>query len=183
MAPGVETERLWLRPLGPQEAGLVAGFFARNRAFLQEWEPARSADFFSAETQARLLAEECQKAERGESLRLWLFRKGENARIIGSVSFSNIVRGSFLSCHLGYRLDEGETGRGYATEAVRRGIAVMFDDYQLHRIEANIMPRNRRSLRVVEKLGFCNEGRSPQYLKINGRWEDHIHMVRLNEMV
>lgn len=37
--------------------------------------------------------------------------------------------------------------------------------------------------RVVEKLGFYNEGLSYKYLKINGNWEDHIHMVLLNNNI
>ena len=45
------------------------------------------------------------------------------------------------------------------------------------------MPKNLASLQVVEKLGFRNEGLSQQYLKINGTWEDHIHMVRLNDEI
>jgi [ribosomal protein S5]-alanine N-acetyltransferase len=59
----------------------------------------------------------------------------------------------------------------------------MFQELGLHRIEANIMPKNKRSLRVVEKLGFYNEGLAYKYLKINGKWEDHIHMVLLNDKV
>ena len=43
------------------------------------------------------------------------------------------------------------------------------------------MPRNRASLRVLEKNGFVCEGLSRYYLKINGIWEDHVHMVKLNE--
>ena len=43
------------------------------------------------------------------------------------------------------------------------------------------MPRNKASLRVVDKLGFYNEGMAYKYLKINDKWEDHIHMVLLNE--
>jgi ribosomal-protein-alanine N-acetyltransferase len=66
-------------------------------------------------------------------------------------------------------------------EALRRGIQIIFEDYGLHRIEASIMPRNQRSIKVTEKLGFVNEGLSRRYLKINGVWEDHIHMVLLNE--
>jgi ribosomal-protein-alanine N-acetyltransferase len=69
---------------------------------------------------------------------------------------------------------------GYMTEAVKKGIEIMFQDYGLHRIEASIMPRNIRSLKVTQKLGFQEEGLSPQYLKINGKWEDHLHMVLLN---
>ena len=42
------------------------------------------------------------------------------------------------------------------------------------------MPRNKASLRVLEKNGFTNEGTASEYLNINGVWEDHIHMVKLN---
>jgi ribosomal-protein-alanine N-acetyltransferase len=45
------------------------------------------------------------------------------------------------------------------------------------------MLRNKPSLKVVEKLRFYNEGLAYKYLKINGKWEDHIHMVLLNEKV
>lgn len=54
-------------------------------------------------------------------------------------------------------------------------------DASYYTLEANIMPRNRASLKVVEKLGFYNEGLATKYLKmINGKWEDHIHMVLRN---
>lgn len=43
------------------------------------------------------------------------------------------------------------------------------------------MPRNKRSLRVLEKCGFREEGLARSYLKINGVWEDHVHMVRLRD--
>jgi ribosomal-protein-alanine N-acetyltransferase len=82
---------------------------------------------------------------------------------------------------MGYKLDKDELNKGYITEALRKGIDIMFNEYGLHRIEANIMPKNSRSLRVAEKLGFYNEGLALKYLKISGRWEDHIHMVLRNE--
>ena len=56
----------------------------------------------------------------------------------------------------------------------------MFNDYKLHRIEANIMPRNEPSLKVAKKLGFIDEGILHKYLKINGKWQDHIHMALIN---
>ncbi len=43
------------------------------------------------------------------------------------------------------------------------------------------MPRNTPSLSLVKKLGFHEEGLAKQYLKINGQWEDHLHMTLLNE--
>ena len=97
------------------------------------------------------------------------------------MALSNIVRGAFQSCHLGYRLDGTEQRKGYMTEAVKELTAYAFQNLNLHRIEANIMPHNMASLKVTEKLGFYHEGLAKQYLRINGRWEDHIHTVLLNE--
>ena len=67
------------------------------------------------------------------------------------------------------------------TEAVELITRYAFDHLELHRIEANVMPRNVASLRVLEKNGYINEGISQKYLNINGVWEDHYHMVILNE--
>ena len=63
------------------------------------------------------------------------------------------------------------------TEAVRETVRIAFEELDLHRIEANIMPRNRASLGVARKAGFYEEGLALKYLQINGVWEDHIHMV------
>jgi len=135
------------------------------------------------EYQRELLESEQAEMDAGRMLRFWIFKKDEPNRTIGSISFGSIVRGCFMSCFLGYRLDERETGKGYMTEAVRKGVEVMFGEYGLHRIEANIIPRNTVSLRVVEKAGFSPEGIARSYLKIHGVWEDHVHMVLLNDAV
>ncbi|HZK24550.1 MAG TPA: GNAT family N-acetyltransferase [Oscillospiraceae bacterium] len=87
------------------------------------------------------------------------------------------MRGAFQSCHLGYKLSEAQINQGLLTEALAEVINYAFTELRLHRIEANIMPGNKRSLWVVEKLGFYYEGLAKKYLKINGSWEDHIHLV------
>jgi ribosomal-protein-alanine N-acetyltransferase len=176
----IETKRLILKTLDKKDAPLVLDYLSRNREFLQKWEPGRSEGFYTEEFQGKELSREQSEMEAGQMLKLWIFRKGED-RIIGSLTFGSIVRGAFLSCFLGYRLDKDELNCGYITEALRTGIDLMFGEYGLHRIEANIMPRNKRSLRVVQKLGFHDEGCAKKYLSINGVWEDHIHMVLLNE--
>ena len=183
MYTAYETDRLLLKVLGPSHAELTLDYYSRNRAFLEEWEPVREEAFYTLQSQRELLAQEQTDFESGRLFRAWIFKKEEEDRAIGTFGFSNIVRGAFLSCFLGYKLDGQETCKGYMTEALGRGIAVMFEDYGLHRIEANIMPKNKASLHVAEKLGFCNEGLSRKYLKINGIWEDHIHMVLLNDWV
>ena len=69
----------------------------------------------------------------------------------------------------------------YAAEALEAMVELAFEGLNLHRLEASIMPRNAASLALAKRCGFSEEGRSPRYIRINGVWEDHIHMVRLNE--
>ena len=176
-----ETERLVLKVLDKSYAELVLDYYLRNKSFLEEWEPIKNEEFYTKQYQEEQLYKELSNAKNGNSFRVWIFKKQATNRIIGSIGFNNIVKGAFLSCHLGYKLDKDEINKGYTTEAIKRGICIIFNEFKLHRIEANIMPKNRRSLRVVEKLGFYNEGLAYKYLKINGKWEDHIHMVLLND--
>lgn len=110
----------------------------------------------------------------------YIFHKDIPEALIGKISLNNIVWGGFCSCFLGYKMDKDYINQGYMTEAVEAVVIYGFETLGLHRIEANVMPRNARSLRVLEKCGFEREGISRKYLKINGIWEDHVHMVRLN---
>lgn len=177
-----ETERLSLKVLDRTYANLVLDYYTRNKDFLEEWDPLKVEEFYTAEYHEKQLEAELVNIGNRNLLKLWIFKKDKN-KIIGFISFNNIIRGAFHSCHLGYKLDKDEINKGYITEALQKGIEVIFNEYKLHRIEANIMPKNKRSLRVVEKLGFYNEGLAYKYLKINGKWEDHIHMVLLNDGV
>lgn len=175
-----ETERLLLKVIDGTYAELVLDYFLRNKAFLEEWEPVKSEESYTKEYHEKQLDKELINMESKGSLRVWIFKKEDESKIIGTIGFSNIVRGAFLSCYLGYKLDKDEINKGYMTEAIKKGVSIMFNDFNLHRIEGNIMPKNKRSLRVLEKSGFYNEGLAYKYLKINGKWEDHIHMVLLN---
>lgn len=178
-----ETDRLVLKVLSEADADKVLDYYKRNRAFLSEWEPERDESFYTLEHHSTLLQSELAQIETGTAVKLWVFPKDNPDKVIGAVAFTNITRGVFLSCYLGYKLDQEEINKGYMAEALQKGINIIFDEYQLHRIEANIMPKNKASMRVVEKLGFYNEGLSYKYLKIHGKWEDHIHMVLLNDKV
>ena len=179
------TERLTLKVLDPSYAERVLDFYTRNREFLREWSPTTAEEFYTAAFHTEKLAGELEWMLEGGLLRVYLFSRADTAfeRVLGIVALNNIVRGAFQSCHLGYQIDEQAANQGFMTEALRRVIAYAFDQMRLHRIEANIMPRNTRSRRVAEKLGLADEGLARKYLKINGMWEDHIHYVILNEAV
>ncbi|MFV1990408.1 MAG: GNAT family N-acetyltransferase, partial [Acidimicrobiales bacterium] len=87
----------------------------------------------------------------------------------------NVSRGVMQSAMVGYWIDEAVAGRSLTPEGLVGVIAFIFDDVGLHRLQINIIPRNKASRRVVEKLGIREEGLSLRYVKINGEWEDHIN--------
>ncbi|HEX3043215.1 MAG TPA: GNAT family protein [Bacillota bacterium] len=181
MNPILYSKRLILKVLDKAAAREVLKFILNNKDFLEEWEPRRELDYYSLKAQRKLLIDERVRIKKGQLYKVWIYKVNDPNRIIGSISLNNIVRGVFLSCHLGYRIDQDEQRNGYMTEALQVVINYAFNQLGLHRIEANIMPRNKASLRVVEKLGFYHEGLALKYLKINDAWEDHIHLVLRNE--
>lgn len=174
------TERLCMTLSHSRLAPLVAEYFLRNREFLRATEPERDEEFFTKSCQRSFLHADVERFSNGTAVKFWLSYRGES-RIIGMLSLSTIVMGAFCSCFVGYRLDKDEVNKGIMTEALVKAVDIAFHDINLHRLEANIMPRNKPSLRVAEKAGFTNEGMSRKYLQINGVWEDHVHMVLLNE--
>lgn len=180
-----ETERLILKTLSPEEAHKSLYFYEYNDDFFEPYEPIRPAGFYTLEFHKRSLTLELEATEQLETLRLWLFLKEDKdlAVPIGNFAFNNIVRGCFLSCFLGYKVGKDFLRQGYMTEALTEGLRIIFDDYKLHRVEANVMPSNTASIALTKKLGFREEGLAKDYLKINGQWEDHIHMVLLNDNV
>jgi [ribosomal protein S5]-alanine N-acetyltransferase len=181
----LQSERLTLKVLDPSYAPIVLDYVLRNSAFFQEWSPTADPAFYTLAFQRERLGADLALIDEERLLKLWLFKKEDRAfqTIVGEVVFQNIIRGAFQSCHLGYKIDQQQLDQGFMTEALRCSIRFVCGELKLHRIEANIMPRNVRSRRVVEKLGFIDEGLSQKYLKINGVWEDHIHYVMLNPAV
>jgi [ribosomal protein S5]-alanine N-acetyltransferase len=177
-----ETDRLLLQELGPEHAGAVRLYGIRSQQYQAPWDPARPLDFWELPVVAERLRRQLAESRAGSALCLCLSRKDDPSAVIGVANLRNIVRGALLSAHLGYALSPDAVGNGYMTEAVARVVQIAFVDIGLHRIECNIMPRNARSLAVAERVGFAREGFSPRYLRINGRWEDHIRLALLNEV-
>lgn len=142
----------------------------RNRAFLEPYDPYRPQSDFTLEGQRAAIAE-LAVARATDAAYAFCIRAG--GRIVGRVTLSQVFRKAFRNCYLGYWVDEEHNGRGYATAAVRLAVLHAFDELDLHRVQANVMSSNPRSVRVLEKAGFRKEGRALRYLQIAGRWEDH----------
>jgi ribosomal-protein-alanine N-acetyltransferase len=95
-------------------------------------------------------------------------------------SLTNIVRGPFQACYMGYSVSEKYQGKGLMKDLCLHVIDYAFNELGMNRVMANYMPDNHRSAALLTKLGFVKEGFAKNYLLINGNWEDHILTSLLN---
>ncbi|NTW71588.1 MAG: GNAT family N-acetyltransferase [Eubacteriaceae bacterium] len=176
----ITTERLILASVKIDQAAKVLKYYRENQEFLEPWESKRDEAFYTLKGQIAEIRNSRRLLKKDQEYRFWISKKTRPDRYIGSAALNCIIRGNFQSCFLGYKLHKDEINQGYMTEAIQGVLEFGFEGLKLHRIEANIIPRNASSLRVVEKLGFTREGYSEKYLNINGAWEDHIRFAMLN---
>jgi ribosomal-protein-alanine N-acetyltransferase len=146
-----------------------------NRDFLAPWDPVRYDDYYTADGQLDFL----RTALAGTTTVPMVIVV--DGRIAGRITLNNIVRGAFESCSLGYWVAADHNGRGVATAAVGAAVRHAFEELRLHRVEAGTLVHNVASQRVLERNGFTRFGMAPQYLRIAGKWQDHVLFQRLNE--
>lgn len=112
----------------------------------------------------------------GES---YLICRNEDGALAGSASLGHIVFGNLRSAYLGYSALVPHQRRGFMKEGLELVLRHAFGTLGLHRVEVNVQPDNDRSIALAERLGFRREGYSPRYLKIGGRWRDHVRFAML----
>ncbi len=177
----IETDRLRLAVLRKNSAQAVTDYLVRNKEFHQKWSQTHNDSYFLLKTQKKYLSYDETEYKAGRLVPLWIMKKDEPDRIIGRVSFFNIAYGGMMSCAVGYHLDEGCTGKGYMREALLAASCLMAKELKMHRIEAFILPENERSLNLIRKAGFTEEGLRKSYMHINGQWRDHMSFYILDE--
>ncbi|HHV09309.1 MAG TPA: GNAT family N-acetyltransferase [Clostridiales bacterium] len=175
-----ETERLTLRTLNKDFAYPVLSFYEENKENFEPWEPARNMNFYTLPYQKASLTAEYNQMAEGKLLRLWAFLKNNPEEIIGSVCFQNFLREPYQSCTMGYKVSYKYQHQGYALESIQKGIDIIFQELHFHRIEAYIMPENKSSLHVIEKLHFHQEGLARSYARVQGAWRDHRRYALIN---
>ena len=167
--------RILLRPLVLADFEGWREVRQRNRDWLLKWEPkpppgqpddTESKPAFNARCGARE-----REWQLGTGYGFGIFVDG---RLAGEINLSGVQRGPFQNTYVGYWIDEAQAGNGYVPEALVAVSRFAFEELRLHRVQVAIIPRNRASRRVVEKLELRDEGVAVRYLAINGRWEDHI---------
>jgi len=168
----------------PEASARVVAFYTRNRAHLDPWSPPYPEGFFTEPFWRERLEAFHEEYRSGTAVRFVLvLRDDPLERVIGNANFTQITRGPFQACYLGYGIDCDAEGKGYMAEALGAAIRFMFDELKLHRIMANYVPTNERSGKLLRRLGFTVEGYARDYLFIDGAWRDHIMTSLTNQAI
>jgi RimJ/RimL family protein N-acetyltransferase len=161
-----ETPRLILRRF--QDADLEAFVTYRSDpevARYQGWDAP-----YSRERAAAFIAEmkSVQAGIPGAWLQLAIEIKGK-CGLIGDCAF-HILPGDPRQAEIAFTLARASQGQGYATEAVTRLLAYLFDDLHLHRVTAICDVENQASFRLLERLGLRREATFLQNVWFKGAW-------------
>ncbi len=174
--------RIVLKPLSVADFDGWSDVRRRCRDWLTKWEPRPAPGHADPTIDRQAFAARCGARERerqmGSGFGFGIFVDG---RVAGEINLSSIQRGPFQNAYIGYWIDEAQAGHGYMPEAVVLLLRFAFEELGLHRVQISIIPRNRASRRVVEKLELRDEGIAERYLEINGVWEDHVRYAITTE--
>jgi len=159
-----------LRPLHRSDRTGWARLRDANAEWLAPWEATPPAGSVPPPSFPAMVRELRQQARLGAAMPFVVEHSG---RMVGQLTVAGIAWGSLRSGTIGYWIDRRVAGRGITPTAVAMATDHCFRSGGLHRVEINIRPENLASLRVVEKLGFRDEGLRRAYLHIDGAWRDH----------
>ncbi|PYI37844.1 RimJ/RimL family protein N-acetyltransferase [Arthrobacter psychrolactophilus] len=175
-----------LRPIKYRDKAEWTQVRARNAAWLQPWEASNPIGQGQLPTFGGMVRSLNLQAREAAALPFIIterFPGQKKPAIVGQLTVSSIMWGSAMTATLGYWVDQDRAGRGIVPTAVALATDHCFKTLGLHRMEINIRPENAASLRVVEKLGFRDEGLRPRFLHINGEWADHRSFALTSEEV
>ncbi|CAM3212896.1 GNAT family protein [Filibacter tadaridae] len=168
----LEGQSCYLRILTEDDASVFTDLLSDNKEYWSVFEPRHEARYFTVSVQKEKIRESLYQMRDRREYNFGIF-DAYTSSLIGHVSLYSIKRLPFSSGFVGYSIDENETGRGIGTEAVQLVTKFAFEKVALHRLEAFVSPRNGGSVKLLEKVGFKQEGLLKKLLYINGVWEDH----------
>ncbi|HEX5510522.1 MAG TPA: GNAT family protein [Actinomycetales bacterium] len=166
----LEHEDVRLRPLRLRDSRAWRRLRNDNADWLTPWEATSPTPDVPLRSFAQMVRALTRQARAGRMLPFAVDYEGELA---GQMTVSGIIWGSLRSAQVGYWIDRSRAGRGIIPTALALVTDHCLFEMGLHRMEVNIRPENTASLRVVEKLGFRDEGVRRRYLHIDGDWRDH----------
>jgi ribosomal-protein-alanine N-acetyltransferase len=176
----LDGEHVRLRPPRMADYAEWSELRRSSKTFLQPWEPTWPTDDLTRASFRRRLAIYARDLDLGQGYAFFVFRKSDD-RLVGGINLRDVRRGVAQSGALGYWIGEAYARQGHTVDAVRTVSRFAFQRLGLHRLDAACLPENKASHRLLLKAGFDEEGRARAYLKIDGRWADHLLFGLVNE--
>ncbi len=155
----LRTRRLDLRPLRPSDARWYLAHFSEPEIV--------HGSGFPAPADVRAASEELQTyvfdlIAQGTGMRWGIALRGHD-ELIGSIGYYGRSSEPIRKAEIGYDLAPEHWGQGLMTEALEALVRYCFKSLGLQRLEALVLPHNQRSVRLLERAGFRNEGLLPRH--------------------
>lgn len=176
----LEGTRVYLRPPRFGDWRAWSQLRAASREFLTPWEPTWPADALGRAAFGRRLRQGALEWRDDAGYGFLLFRR-EDGEVVGGVTLSHVRRGVAQTATLGYWIGAPFARQGYMTAGLQCVLPFAFGRLALHRVEAACLPQNEASRRLLDRIGFREEGYARQYLRIDGAWQDHVLYALLRD--
>lgn len=164
--PTIDTNRLSLRWISVADVDAFYTIYS-NPEVMRYWS---TPPLPNREAASRLVSEIHEGFKRRELLK-WGIALRTDDTLIGSVTLFH-PEFTHRRAEIGYALGRAYWGKGYMQETLKALLAYAFEVLELHRIEADVDPRNTASIRTLERLGFQREGYLRERWHVNGEIQD-----------
>lgn len=178
MPPVLRSGAIVLRAPDVRDYVAWADLRMRSRAFLKPWEPTWPHDDLTRASFRLRIKRYRRDIEDDHAYPYFIFHQ-EDGALLGGLTLSNVRRGVAQIASLGYWIGEIHARSGFMTSAISAIFPFAFENLRLHRIEAACLAENAASIALLRRCGFEEEGCARDYLKIDGRWRDHLLFARL----
>lgn len=166
--PVLDGPRVRLRSLHARDAGAVLEVFG-DPEVMRYWSSQEFPDLAAAEAYIR----EIHEHFRARTLFQWGVTLRGSGRVIGTGTLFQLDR-THRRTSLGYVLGRSSWGAGLGAETVATLIRFAFEQLGLDRLEADVDPRNERSLRLLERQGFRREGYLRERFRVRDEVQDSV---------
>ncbi len=174
----IRSQKLEFRKADYTDSHRLLNFYVENRNHLSPWEPERSDHFYTLGYWQEQMQN--RRAEMQEGRGVYFVAVDDSDKVVAVCNLTNIVRGVFQAGYMGYAVAEAYQGKGIMKALCECVVKYAFEELKLNRLMSNYLPHNERSGNLLKSLGFEQEGYAKRYLKIHGRWQDHILTARVN---
>ncbi len=166
--PTLYTERLTLRWLASADVPALYAIFSDPQV-TRFWSSPPLRDLAAAEA----LLREIEHCFERRTLFQWGIARRSDDQVVGTCTLASLSA-AHRRAELGFALGCAHWRHGYIAEALPAVVSFAFEQLDLHRLEADVDPRNSASLRALERLGFRREGYMRERYHVNGELQDAV---------